>query len=268
MMGIPLLAGRSLTAADREGAPSVVLVSESLAGQLWPGEEPLGQQVRMPYSPAEENPWREVVGVVGDIRQYGLDRPASPAIYLPEAQYPFTYLTLMVSAVGAPERLVTPIQAVVRRLDPDQALFDVRTGPELLRRATGTRRLPGALLTGLAVAVLAIAAIGLFGIVALSVAERKREIGIRLALGARRREIRRAVLGETLSLLAVGLVAGLVAAWPATRWLQDLFYGVGAHDAVAFLAAPLVLVATALVAAWIPVRRAGRVDPMEVLRAE
>jgi predicted permease len=268
MMGIRRIRGRGIEPPDREGAPAVVVVSESLAAQLWPGEDPLGRQLRLPFSPAESNPWREVVGVVADVRQYGLDRSATPALYVPEAQYPFSYVTLVVSSRVAPESLLALLVRTAREIDPDQALFDLRTGEQLLAEATLARRLPGAVLSVLAAVVLAVAGVGLFGVVALGVAERTREIGIRLTLGARRADIRRSVLGDTARMVGGGLGVGLLAAWPLTRLLRGLLFGVEPHDPASLAVASVTLVVTALLATWIPVRRAGRVEPMEILRSD
>jgi putative ABC transport system permease protein len=222
----------------------------------------------MPFSPGETNPWRTVVGVVGDVRQYGLDQPARPAIYLPESQYPFSYLSLVVSGTLPPESLVGPVARTAGQIDPDQALFDVQTGETLLRSATSTRRLPGAVLSALAVVVLGVAGLGLFGVIALGVVERTREIGIRLALGARRADIRRSVLAGTARVVGAGLGLGLVAAFPLMRLLRSLLFGVEPHDPASLALACAALGAISLLAAWIPVRRAGLVEPMDVLRSD
>ncbi|MEZ5333162.1 MAG: ABC transporter permease [Thermoanaerobaculia bacterium] len=267
VMGIQVLRGRGIEPTDRESTPPVALVSRSLAEQIWPGEDPIGRRIQLPADPGEENPWREVVGLVEDVRQYGLDVAPTPAMYFPYTQFPMTYVSLIVAGEGGRVDAGQVAEAA-REVDPDQALFDLATGDVLLRRATERHRLPSLVLTVLAGIVLGMAAIGLFGVVALGVAERRREIGVRFALGATAGDVGRAVLGDVSALVALGLAVGLGLAWPAALLLRGLLFGIETHDPVSFAFAPAGLALAALLAAWIPVRRAARIDPMDALRSE
>ena len=263
---IPLLRGRLFSDRDRAGAVKVLLVSEKAARQLWPGEDPLGKHVEVPVW-GEGQRVAEVVGVVGDVRYDGIEGPLFNDVYVSYWQYPEGG-NLAVRVAGDPMSLSPFVRSTIHALDKDLPVYGVETMDQQLSDATSRLRFSTVLLGVFAVLALALAAIGMYGVVAYSVAARTREIGIRLALGAKREDVFKLVVGDGLLLCFAGLVIGIPSALAATRVLSSFLYDTKPGDPMAFAAVSLVLIVVAVIAAYVPARRAMKVDPMVALRYE
>jgi putative ABC transport system permease protein len=260
-LGIPLRRGRAFTAADESGR--VAIVSEEFVRRYFPGENPLGQRLTQ-----GQEGW-EIVGVVGDVRARGLAQEVQPIVYRPQsAAEASSNPHLVVRATLPPRLLAESVRRAILEVDPDQPVASVRTLDDVVAGSVADRRLTLGLLAGFAGTTLGLAAIGLYGVIAYSVAQRTRELGIRLALGATRRDVLALVLGEGMRLVLVGLLLGLGAAVGLSRLLVTMLFQVAPTDPQTFAAVSLGLLAVALLAAWLPARRAARVDPMVALRAE
>ncbi|MGH9766169.1 MAG: ABC transporter permease, partial [Blastocatellia bacterium] len=267
-MQIPLLKGRELTAQDVAGVEPVALISETFARRYWPGEDPLGKRIKFPGSAMRPQPWRTIAGVVGDVKQYGVDKESTMQLYLPEAQSPVSWLTLAVRTAGDPAQMLNAVRNEIRNVDPDQAVFEVATMEGLLAESIAKRRFVMLLLAVFAALALALAAIGIYGVMAYTVAQRTQEIGIRMALGAQAGDVLRLVVGQGMRLALGGVVIGLVAAFGLTRLMSTLLFGVSATDHLTFVLIVAMLLVVAMLACWIPARRASKVDPMVALRCE
>jgi putative ABC transport system permease protein len=267
---IPLRSGRLFTDADLRGRPGVVILGESLARRTFPGQDAVGRHVKFGVSVEEtdeEATW-EVVGVVGDTSLNRLDTKVEPVFYVSGWQQPWPWMSVAVRSSQDATAWAEAVRREVRALDPDVAVHRVRSLPDLVSDSVAQRRFQSALLIAFAVAGLTLAAVGLYGVMTYSVTLRTREIGIRMALGAERRRVLGGVLRQGFGLVAVGLAAGLAAALGLARLITGLLYGVSASDPPAFGGAAALLVVTALLASYLPARRATRVDPMGALRAE
>jgi putative ABC transport system permease protein len=263
---IPLLRGRDFTAHDDQAAPKVAVINRTMADKFWPNQDPLGKH----FAHNEEHPkWITVVGVVGDVLQYGLDqtKPA-PEAYFPEYQGQSSSMSVLVRASGNPLDQLAALRAAVRELDSQLPVDNPRELAEVVTESSSQQRFLALLLGLFAGLALVLAAVGIYGVIAYSVAQRTHELGIRIALGAGRSELLRLVLGEGLRLALAGVAVGLAAAWGLSRFLASLLYGVHATDPLTFTAVPLVLLAVALLACYIPALRATKVDPIEALRYE
>jgi putative ABC transport system permease protein len=273
-LGIPLKSGRVFDAHDVEGSARVAIVSESLARRFFPGENAVGRRIAfpLPASPAPGAPqgprWMEIVGVVGDVKTLALDADERPAVYRPLEQAPSLSWTLVVRTRLAPGPLAAAIEQEIHAIDPELPLYAVRTMDEAMARTLAQRRFAMRLLALFAAAALLLSAVGISGVIAYSVAQRTHEIGIRMALGAQPRDVRRMLLGEGARLAALGVALGLAGAFVLTRLMASLLYGVGPRDPLTFLLVTGVLGAVALAATDLPARRASRVDPMAALRSE
>jgi predicted permease len=266
-MGIPIVEGRSIEEGDREGTPRVAIVTRAAADRYWPGRDPVGQRIRLSVWDASEG-WAEVVGVAGDVVGGSLREPARPGVYLAYPQFSYRSNYLVARSAGDPHALAASARSVVRDLDPGLPLWDVRTMDERLSRVTARDRFSTVLLGTFGILALLLAAVGLYGILAYSVAGRTREMGLRMAIGARRGDLVRLVLAEGLRFTLLGLGAGLLMAAALSRFLRGQLYEISPLDPAPFVAAALVLAATATLACWVPIRRATRIDPMEALRHE
>jgi putative ABC transport system permease protein len=247
-----------------------VLVSESLAARLFPGEDPVGKPVAFGVTLDDEDekaPW-EVAGVIADVVLDRLDKAVEPTFYVPAFQQPWNGVSLVLRAAGSPGALAESVRKEVQALDPELPVFRVRTMPELVSASVAQRRFQALLLATFAAVGLALAAIGLYGVMALSVSQRTREIGVRIALGAPARGVLRLVLRQALSLVLMGTAVGLLGALALSRVLSSLLFRVSATDPMTFGTVAAVLLLTALVASYVPARRATRVDPLEALRYE
>jgi putative ABC transport system permease protein len=267
VLRIPLLRGRLLEARDAQGATAVAVVNREAAEKLFPGEDPLGQQLRL--GPVNAEP-RTIVGVVGDTRHNGLDAPVSYQVYVPAAQWAWAQgsMTLVIRSSGNAAALATPVREIVRAVDASQPVTKVRLYEDVVTESTGTRRFACALLVAFAATALVLALVGLYGALAVLVRQRQREIGVRLALGAAASQIRRMILQQGLRPVAVGLLLGLTVAAASAQVLASLLFGITARDPGTFGAVTAVLAASALLACLVPAWRASRIDPAVTLRAE
>ncbi|HEX6632296.1 MAG TPA: FtsX-like permease family protein, partial [Gemmatimonadaceae bacterium] len=266
-MGIRLLEGRALEAADDERGRPVVVVSRSLARGLWPGQSAIGKRLQVG---GLDTPWREVVGVAGDVRHSGLDATVTQQIYVPERQWPWAdaVVTLVVRTRGDPAALAPTVQRVARAVDPSQPVMRLRTMEQVVAASTAQRRLALTLFAAFAGVALLLAAFGIYGVLASLVAERGREIGVRTALGATPGDTLRLVMAHGARLAALGLVLGTVGALALGRLLRGLLYGVRPGDPLTLAAVAALLAVVAALACLLPALRAVRVSPMEALRAE
>jgi len=262
-MGIPIRRGRAFTQADREGALPVILVNETMARSLWPGEDPLGRRIRV-----GDHPWKTVVGIVGNVRHRGLDADPGNQIYVPFAQWADSSGILVLRSAGDPGSLASAVLSAVRRVDPDQPVSHVSTLASVVADSAGTRRFAMNLLAGFGILATLLAAVGIYGVVSGYVARRTREIGVRMALGADGRSILGLIGGKAIRLTAIGIAAGLLGAWALGRALRTLLFEVGPTDARALAAGALVVLAVSFGASLVPTRRATRIDPLVCLREE
>jgi predicted permease len=267
-MGIPLRRGRGFTESDREGHPGVVVVSETLARRYWPGQDPIGKRIKIPLSPTEfDDQWLSVVGVVGEARYREL-RATRLDLYMSFRQSDHTPGHLVVRT-RADAALVAPlVRQALEDLAPELPPPDVTPMARVVSEALGGPRFAARLFSAFALVALLLAALGLYGLLAWSVGRRTREIGVRVALGARPADVGRLVLGEGLTLTAVGLALGLLAAFASARVLSALLYAVEPTDGLTLAAASALLLGVALLACAIPARRALRMDPVAALRHE
>jgi len=267
VMGIPLISGREFDDRDALGTPPVAIINETFANRFFPGEDPIGK--RYVYGgPAPDNPWITIVGVVGDMRRTGFDRPVRPETFLPESQNPDNALTVVARTSADPASFAGMLRDQVWSIDRDQSVYDIKTMDQTLSEMLSQRRFNMLLLGVFASVALLLAALGIYGVISYSVSQRTHEIGIRMAMGAQTRDVVRLVVRHGLVLTGTGIGAGLIASFGLTRLMATLLYGVSATDPVTFLAIPLVLAGVALGACFVPARRASRVDPIEALRYE
>jgi putative ABC transport system permease protein len=266
-MSIPLLRGRTFDARDHQQAPRAFVINEALAEEQFPGADPLGERLSTPWW--GETLEGEVVGVVGNVRESGLNREPAPAIYWTYLQVPWWHLlNVVIRTAGDPTALAGAAAAAVREVDPNQPVAEIRTMEQVVRNTVARPRFNLMLLGGFAAASLLLAALGLFGVVSYLVAQRRQEIGVRVALGARTPDVLRLIVGEGVRLTLIGLLIGLGAAAALTRLMASLLHGVTPTDPVTLGGVSLLLIGVTLAASWLPARRAARVDPMEALRYE
>jgi putative ABC transport system permease protein len=269
-LGIPLLRGRGFTEADRAGAPHVVLINRAMAERYWPGADPIGHRIRPPGMDEHASEWLTIVGVVGDVHDRGLDSPPAPAMFIHYPQRPENLpsgATVLVRTSVAPDALGAAVRGRVQAADPNVPV-SVSTLSALVTESVGARRFATVVLSTFAALALLLAALGIYGVLAYSVAQRQREIGVRMALGAHQGAVRAMVLQDAMRAVLPGVVVGLAAAYALTRLLRSLLYGVAATDPATFATVAVVLTAVAVVASWVPARRATRVDPMIAIRAD
>jgi putative ABC transport system permease protein len=264
-MRIPLIKGRLFTPRDREGSPQVTIISQALARRHFANIDPIGQRLFIQWG--RQTPY-EIVGVAADVKHDGLDREPRPMLYFPDAQEPNGGGTLVIRTGVDPMKLAPAIEQVIHAYDKDQAIADTQPLDVFLSKSVARPRFQSVLLASFAGLALLLAAIGIFGVMSYSVAQRAHEIGIRVALGARRDQVLRLVVGQGLLLALIGIAAGLAGAFALTRYLQSLLFNVSPTDPWTFIAVPLVLCAVALGASYVPARRATDLDPLETLRYE
>ena len=265
---VPLISGRFFGNADIAGRPPVVIVNQAFAKAFFAGEDPVGKRIRFTFSPTQ--PFREIVGIVGNENEGQLDEPMAPTLYPSFEQDVDSYMYFVVRTASNPTSLVSPAREILRGIDPELPLIEPASMEQIVAESPAVflRKFPSFLIGSFAGLALVLAMIGLYGLVSYAVSRRTREIGIRVALGAQRQDVMQLVLGKGLRLAMFGVGAGLVAAAVLTRLVSSLLFGVKPVDGVTFLGAAFVLGAVAVVACFVPGRRATRVDPMVALRHE
>jgi putative ABC transport system permease protein len=267
-MKIPLLRGRAFNAQDTKDAPPSIIIDQALAERHFPGQDPIGQRLRMFVGPEQEI-FRTIVGVVPRLKVYGFaDEFALPQAYLAHAQTPSTNLVVLLRTALPVQSIEPSLRQIVSALDPAQPVYDIRPMHERVAETWSTPRLMAFLLGAFAVLAFSLAVVGLYGVMAYNGMRRTREIGVRLALGARRQQIISMMLTHGMRLLAVGIVLGIAGAFAGSRLIRSLLFEVNAADPLVYLTVSIVLGAAAVVACWIPAHRASRTDPMITLRAE
>jgi predicted permease len=263
MLRVPLRAGRGLAATDTRHAPPVALVNEAAVRQFWGGNSPLGARIEI----AEVK--YDIVGVVGDMRYGGPASPPAPEAFLhSEQSEAFSSGTLLVRSPRPAASMLPDVKAAIWSVNPNRAITDIRTAEELFGRTTATRRFNMLLMSIFAALALVIAATGIYGVIAFVVSQRTREIGVRVALGARSSEVVGMFLRQGAIVVAAGIATGLIGAWLLARTVQSFLFEVEPRDPVVFGAVAIALALVGLLACWIPARRAARIDPLLALRAE
>jgi predicted permease len=262
---IPLRSGRFFNEEDLVGKTPVVIIDEFMAGQLWPGQDAVGKRIHMVES---EVPWLTVAGVVGRVKHESLDSDPRIAFYLPQTQYPSRAMTVVMRSQGDPSTLSPSVKKELRGIDPDLPMYSVRTMDERVEESLARRRFSMLLLGIFAGMALVLATIGIYGVMAYLVNQGTREIGIRMAIGATQREIVRLVVFQGMTLAITGVAAGLAAAFVFTGLMRSLLFGISSADPVTFAGISLLLTLVALLATYIPAKRAARIDPILCLRSE
>jgi predicted permease len=261
---VPLVKGRYFDERDVKGAAETVIVNENLAQRFWPNQDPLGRRLER----GDQEPWRTVVGVVKDSKEFSVDNEPPISIYHPHEQIPIPTMFMVVRSSSDPYQLVPAINKEIQSLDPEIPAFEIKTMTERVSESLARRRFSTFLLGVFAVVALLLAVIGIYGVIAYSVTQRTQEIGIRMALGAEPSAILRMILQQSLVLVIAGIAIGLIAAFGLTRLMTSLLFGVGQTDLLTFAVPPVVLLFVALLASLLPARRAGTVDPVTALRSE
>ncbi len=263
-MQIPLLRGRVFTDQDTAEAPLSVVINQTFATRYWPNENPVGKQLRFP----ENNSVGSVVGVVGDVKHHSLDESEMPQLYVPYAQSPFIFATLVARTQMEPMSLANAVRGAVWSVDKEQPVWKVRTMEFLLDRSANQNSFVILLLSAFSVLALLLAAIGIYGVISYSVSQRTQEIGVRRALGAQTTDIYKLIVRQGFVLTLIGVATGLLASWGLTRFLSDMLFGVSTTDPSTFAGISLLLTVVALLASYLPARRAVKVDPLLALRYE
>jgi len=266
-IGMRLIEGRTFNSSDGPNAQRVALINQAAAKAFWPDENPIGTRFRRDNDAPQ--PWITVVGIVGDVRQAGLDKPPRPEIYFPYEQWNyFRPSYIAVRTVGDPMALANAVREQVWAVDRNQPVTSMMPLATMLEDYLAPRELQSALLSGFAGFALLLAALGIYAVLAFTVTQRTQEIGVRVALGAQQSDILRGILAGGLKLAALGVVIGLSGALALSKVLATLLFGVSATDPLALIAVSLILTGVALIACYIPARRAANVDPMIALRYE
>jgi predicted permease len=267
-LGIPLLRGRTFTDQDNEKAPLAGMINAMVAHRFFPNEDPIGKRFMFGHPSSDPPKWYTIVGVVSDTRLYGLANPARLEVYLSFRQNPRNSMALVVKSGADPASLTSAVREAVQSIDKDQPVFAISTMEELVRNSVATRRMTLVLLGLFSGLALVLGAIGIYGVISYSVAQRTHEIGIRMALGAPRSGVFRLVVGEGLKLAGVGIAIGIAAAFGLARLMSSLLFGISATDFETFAGVAILLALVAMLACYVPARRAMRVDPTVALRYE
>ncbi len=272
-MSIPLLRGRFFTEQDNDESHGVVMINQTMARRYWPDEDPIGKRIKpefpaakVPWRPASTNTWLAITGVVGDVKEAGVNDEQSAEIYLPYLQNPSSLMNLLVRSASDPLRLVPAVRRQVLAVDGDQPVYNVSTMEDVLGQSIATPHVITSLLTIFAAVALLLAAIGVYSVMSYSVAQRTHEVGVRMALGAQQQHVLRMILGHGLRLVLGGVGFGVIVAFAVTRVMSNLLFGVSATDPRVFVGVPLLLIAIAMLATYLPARRALKVDPIVALR--
>jgi putative ABC transport system permease protein len=265
-LGINLLSGRIFTSRDAAGSPRVAIISESLAKQYYPGLDAIGRRINVQENAPDT--WREIVGIVADVRHYSIESPTPLQVYDPLLQKPSGFATLTVRTLGAPLSLSLAVRSQVLAIDPDQPVAQIKTMEQYIADSTAHSRMSMILLAVFAALAVVLAGLGLYGVMAFSVAHRRHEIGIRMALGAGVPGVLKLVVAQGMAMAIIGAIIGLGAAFGLTRLLSGLLYGTSATDPIIFAAIPIAVLLVALAACTLPALRATRIDPVVALRYE
>jgi predicted permease len=267
-LGVPLVAGRFFDQRDVPGGPLVAIVNETLARRYFPSGNAVGRRLKQGGAERPNNPWMEIVGVVGDVKYSGLNAPPEPAFYLADRQQPFIRRFVIVRTAADPRSALNSIRTAVSALDRDVPVARLHTIEQLMNESVAAPRFRTTLVTVFAILGLVLAAIGIYGVMAYVVSERARELGVRVALGATTRDVMRMVLAEAFALAAAGVVLGVAGAVATTRLMASMLFGVTPTDPATFVSIAAVLMAIALAGSYVPARRAARIDPIATLRSE
>jgi len=266
-MSIPVLKGRSFTEQDRDNTALVIVVNEELASRFWPNQNAMGKRLGFEEDPGKQV-WREIVGVVGNVKHKALETEAMPEVYLPYQQFPVNFMSLVVHTASEPANMIPAIRNQVLSIDKDQPVSDIMTMEQRLAKSVASSRFVMLLLGSFSVLALGLAAVGIYGVMAYLVTERTQEIGVRMALGAQRRDVLKLVVRKGMALAIVGTAIGMVASFALTRLMRGLLFEVTPTDWLTFVIASMVLLTVALLACYIPARQATKVDPLTALRYE
>jgi len=268
-MGIPLLRGRAFTDADSKDSLPVAIIDQTLADQYWPDQDPIGKRIAAFFEGPRSQPnWREIVGVVGHVKQYGLDGKSKVQYYFPQTQSSQNDMHLIVRTASDPKAMVAAIREALDSIDKDQPIYKVTTLEQMVANSTSQKRFSMFLLGVFAAVALLLAAVGIYGVMSYAVTQRTHEVGIRMALGAQQKDVLALVVRQGMLMAVIGVGIGLIGAFAATQVMASLLFGVGTHDPLTFAGISVLLGAVALIASFIPARRATRVDPMIALRYE
>jgi len=265
VLGIPLRTGREFSGADHERAPLVAVINETMAKRYWPNANPIGQRINETLS---ERNWREIVGIVGSVQHLARGEEPKPEMFVPLSQVPPESLNVAVRTQVEQASFEATLRRSVTAIDANLPVFEVRTMEERLFESVAQPRFRTVLLGVFAALALVMAVIGLYAVMAVSVAQRTHELGIRVALGAQRRDVIGLILRQGIKLVSLGIVIGLAGAWALTRVLTTLLFEVKPTDPLTFVAVPVLLIAVAILACWLPARQAASVDPLTALRYE
>jgi putative ABC transport system permease protein len=265
-MGIPLKAGRNFDQNDSPTAPPVAVINETMARKLWANQDPIGQHVRTGPNPS--GPWTTIIGVVGDVRHGGLEDVPQPELYITYQQGPPVAPFIVLRTTGDPSQIAETVRAEARRIDKNMPLYDMRTMSTLRSDAISTRRVILSIVGAFGVLALGLAAIGVYGVMSLIVSERTREVGVRLALGAKPSQLLAMVVGQATGLAAIGVAIGGVIAVPLAWLIRGQLYGIQSFDPLTFASVPAALLLIATLAAMVPARKAMRIDPLAALRVD
>lgn len=267
-MEIPLQKGRPIVEHDTADSEKVALINQTMANQLWPNQDPIGRRVKFFGTQQRPEPWRTIVGIVSDVSQYSLDQKPPMQIYLPHSQFPTSSNTIVVKSENDPGSVLPAVRREILAIDKDQAVYNVVTLQQLHSDALSLRRFFMLLLISFAALTLSLAAVGIYGVMSYVVTQRTQEIGIRVALGARTADVMVLVVKGGLTLVLVGIVAGVIIAFAVTRLMESVLFGVTPTDTLTFVAGSMGLALVAAIACYIPARRATKVDPLVALRYE
>jgi putative ABC transport system permease protein len=267
-MGIPVLKGRTFTDRDDATAARVVIVTEATARHYWPSEDPLGKLVRIGVCAANDHDWCRVIGVVGDVQQHQLDQPPKPSVYVAYAQDPWPFLSMVVRTRMEPVSAASAVESAIHSVDKDQPVYGIRTMEAVIAASVSPTRLRMLLLGVFAGLALVLACVGIYGIMAYSVSQRRQEIGIRMALGAEPGHVRGLIVRQGARLALAGVFTGLILSLVLARSMSSLLFGVQPADPITLVSISVLLVVVALLASFIPAWRATRMDPLLALRGE
>ena len=266
-MGIKQVSGREFTERDSLNTPGVIVINEAMAKRYWLNEDPIGKRIKIGFFNSDA-PWLTVVGITQDVKQGGLDQKPRPEFFRPYNQAAWPVMTVVVRRASSPGTFINPIKQALARFEPDRAVSGVRTMEEAIYDSVGSRRFPMILLVAFSLLALTLSAVGISGVVAFSVSQRTREIGIRMALGAQKGAVMRLALNRSMTAALIGVGIGLAASFALTRFLTGLLFEVKPMDPLVLGSTALILTGVAFIACYMPARRAAKVDPMTALRCE